>query len=350
MTRRTLHNLGAAPRRSLIGEEAWIASNSSEDDRRQRRSEIMRQNLSHPSQHWLVEEAERRRLAEQSGTDRPPAQLSPRQGPAQHGDRSVYSSTAQIPYSSSYYDKIDKPHQSTKSPTYDKSPKPVIANHTPVNEVVQKPAYDHSRSLRPLPDVIKQTVVERLKSPQRHSYAHPPPSPLQAYELNSSPHYSYSQRGSYSSPGHYHAPQLNNYESNYAVPQKSPSHYATPPSRPLSQSKPQSRSHMIINQPPSRHLLYTSPSYSSLPSSDSNTPLSKSYNNGYSEPIYQNVSHLKSRSPNDPPVPPKNLLYSSPSSPPRDDSHAEQVVSVVNGNQRCAHCQNVLGEHGLTSI
>ena len=67
MTKRTLHNLGAAPKSRLIASQTWIRA---EPKKGAHKSEVVRLSLGTLSENWLVEEAERRRLAKESGHER----------------------------------------------------------------------------------------------------------------------------------------------------------------------------------------------------------------------------------------------------------------------------------------
>ena len=64
MSKPNLHALGATPKQRLRSNEDWIkAEEDKKEEQRRKHAEVMRQQFPNPADHWVVEEAERRRMA-----------------------------------------------------------------------------------------------------------------------------------------------------------------------------------------------------------------------------------------------------------------------------------------------
>ena len=290
LTKAELHQIAAVPRPRF--NDNWIKP-AEERQRRPapRRSEIMRQNINHPGEHWLFEEAERRRLAAQQGTQH----LQKRQDPSQYQyEQQWWPQESQPPsggsngYSVEYsgdsgyglpqrYD-FDEQPQSLSSPAYRTS-------YDGGNR------YDHYGNQPPLvhptPSSTNQTIADPVPSPRyidtpthNHPYSTPKPN---------SPSYHYPP----SSTQQYHYTHSDNAS-------LSPNSYPPYPDQ-------------------------KQPSQVSYPSV---------------EPVHSRTSSQNSEPPPVPPKPPRLLAGS-------DNSQAAEHVIAVSGYQACANCGDALGE--LTS-
>ena len=333
---------------------------------RSRMADVLRQQqtVGGTSQHWVVEEAERRRKAEQSGKERlqklqsrqqqgypaysPPAStaqqrtspprdysLSPQGGGAER----VYSSHQPSPPRSNV----------TTNPT----------NPTHVMEHEERPYNSSPPQPRPIPDSIKQTLIDRVTSPRSPGGSQPAPS---------SSHYAY--------PHQVVNPTYTPSSSPYtALPYSDPSPpdppYSKPPAKPprtlVDPLSPQQQAlgynatystsqTNLYQQSSSHHSTFQQPP----PSSSSPQVITYPYSGGSSNATspyqqQQQQQPLVTASPYDgapyharsgsdgsdraPPVPPKPPRLLSTSS---EESRAEQVT--VSGYQQCAHCEEELGE------
>ena len=146
MTKKKLQNLNAAPKSRM--RDDWIGGDDQshgriDDEHRKhmRRSEIMRREMPNTQDHWLVEEAERRRQREKYGSPDPYNQPIP---PAS--------------------DRLMPPIIDRGS---SRSPPAPNQGATHIMEHVQEPVI--GRPGKPIPEAIKQTLMQRvniqLKSP-----------------------------------------------------------------------------------------------------------------------------------------------------------------------------------------
>lgn len=273
-SRRSLHNLSATPKQRIISGNDWIVSDEErkrqeKQQRLSRHGEIMRQHIPNTSDHWLVEEAERRRRADRSGQDRPNIQSRPTQ--LETGVQPGYWTG-----DDSQYRSYDSDSQSGHSGYY-KTP-------THIMEHTAAPDHDQSRPARPIPDAIKQTLIQRVTNPK--STARSPTSP-------SSPSYPYQP----------YNPQYPSYHSQHSPPtQYSSTSIPYNPDDHYNQNIPQ-------QQAPAYQLSY--------------------YEGGCVPPP-------------EPPVKPPRAPPGHGGVPGSEATHAE-VVSV-SGHQKCAHCEEPLGE------
>ncbi len=286
MTKRSLHNIGATPTRRILTNDAeWIKAEDErkrrDDPRRQqqqqRHSDIMKAAFSNPSQHWVVEEAERRRLAEQTGRERlQKLQSRPTQ-------------PAIIP--SGYNPTKSQPGQSVKEDLYkaEYDMSPVGGSqlyHTPPTHVMEhtEAPTEKSRPHRPIPDAIKQTLLQRTMAPKSPRSQQAPSSP------------NYPPYG----PAYVHQQSPSS-----QYPNQSPSQY------PEDYRYPQS-------------VPYTGPSQGYPPV----TAAPAYYQDDQQQHTY------------DPKVPPAK----PPRSLPVDEGGSRAEVVSVSGHQMCSHCDQQLGE------
>ena len=229
MNKKTLHSLGAAPKSRLMSSEQWIRN---EPKDRPRRSEVIRSSIGSVSEHWLVEEAERRRLAEMRGQERlsyPNRQeqplsedyvnmdvLAPPQGyQLSRLSRSWQGSREQTPSRVSPSRSIggwegSHDQESPQRSQFSYSQKPLNmstfrAPPIPVRVTeVDKPE-DYEKPQRPIPADIKQSLIDRVNTPRGSYSPHQgPSSPVYAHPqvTVSSPSYPYVE----SSPSSHHTP------------------------------------------------------------------------------------------------------------------------------------------------
>ncbi len=239
---------------------------------------------------------------------------------------------------------------------------------THVMEHVERPETgDRSRPSRPIPDSIKQTLIQRVtsptKSPRGPSYSPPDPrtgppsySPQDPQPTQYGPYSTSSSVGPYRSP---HSPQ-----------QVAPSSQYNSHNTPYSQPHPASHTHAPYSHPQSN--------YENVNSAPYRYQDQVPYTGGYSQPggsysdprsAYQDPrsAYPTGGDPRDPrsaypaggdPRDPRSaypaggdprLSQSAPAKPPRsqrDDlgpgPRAEQVI--VNGRQNCSHCERELGK------
>ena len=325
-SRKSLHNLSATPKQKIISGQDWILSD--EERRRQERtsgrvgtggssahhsrhSDIMRQHVPNTSDHWLVEEAERRRRAEKGGQDRPAGVTQSRPHHPNHqsnqpshphtyptspqsispGGRSGYwmgeEGSQPAPQSHRVGGPYDQDVQSSSS-SYSNSRD--YRSPTHIMEHTEAPGgRDWNRPSRPIPEEIKQTLLQRV-SQAKYSQS--------SQSLSST-----------SPPGHTGSGSPNT------------SYPYTPSPAPSYQ--------------------YTSPSQQ--------YPQQYHDQSGYSHPQHQHPysSSYPDVNANQPPAPPTKPPRSTPGvggpvAPPCGHTHAE-VVSV-SGHQKCAHCEEELGE------
>ena len=288
LTKAELHQIAAVPRPRF--NDNWIKP-AEERQRRPapRRSEIMRQNINHPGEHWLFEEAERRRLAAQQGNlqkRQDPSQYQyeqqwwPQESPAPSGGSNGYS--VEYGGDSGYglpqrYD-FDEQPQSLSSPAYRTS----YDGGSRYDRYGNQPPLVH-----PTPTSPNQTIADPVPSPRyidtpthNHPYSTPKPN---------SPSYHYPP----SSTQQYHYPHSDN-----------------------------------ASLSPNSHPPYP----------DQKQPSRVSYPSV--EPVHSRTSSQNSEPPPVPPKPPR-LLASS------ENSQAAEHVIAVSGYQACANCGDALGE--LTS-
>ena len=165
-SKRALHNLGATPRKSVIHSDQWIKPDEPQRPRTSpRSSDVLR--TAPGQQHWVVEEAERRRLAEQTGKER----LQKLQSRQQQG-QSPYEQYRQEGYNRS-------------SPYTGEGMGGVVSNSS-VSPRLQYPygggdtSHDASRMYNP--DTITPTNQSLSQQP-------PPPSSLSSLPSSSSNYY-----------------------------------------------------------------------------------------------------------------------------------------------------------------
>ncbi|CAH1778211.1 unnamed protein product [Owenia fusiformis] len=181
ISRKSLAGMSAVPKPKLKAEQSWVVPEDTrkkqEKERKsQRMSEIMRsENL---NEHWMVQEAERRRLADQNERERltklqnrtalKPMDFSANQNKSpQISPNGGHREKPQPPQSS--------PPQGSPSPT---QPRP--------QEYIERPRSD--RQSRPIPDTIKQTLINRVNSP-RNSVNYSDYQEMMRSEPNSLPGY-----------------------------------------------------------------------------------------------------------------------------------------------------------------
>ena len=327
MSKPNLHALGATPKQRLRSSEDWIkAEEDKKEEKRRKHAEVMRQQFPNPADHWMVEEAERRRMAEQSGRERLQKLQSRQQQIAQAAQHYPQYRSAVDPTSymkPHQYDLSEgntsglSPHaadlyrQTGQSP-HGHSYKPPPPPPTHVMEHIEAPDADRSRPARPIPDTIKQTLIQRVTSPKSLG------------------------RGSSYSP-----PELTT--SQYQQPQR----YNQPASNPAGYSPPTSSQYNKYGEPaPCRYPDsvpytggYSSTTQSSAPgyhpnSSSGYAPVQQQQPSGYHPQAVP--SHYPGTTHDAPIKPPRST---------RDDPTAPRVEQViVNGRQRCSHCEQALGE------
>ena len=149
--KRDLKKINAIPIPRMMANDAWIKP--AEPERKgPRRSEIMRKETTNIQDHWMVQEAERRRLADRNKEERM-AKLQSRQTA---GD-DLYRVPAR-----SYEDLNRLAAEKDNEPAL--QPKYPLRPSTHVMEHVERP--DSSRPSRPIPDDIKQTLISRVAAPK----------------------------------------------------------------------------------------------------------------------------------------------------------------------------------------
>ena len=326
LSKPSLHALGATPKQRLRSSEDWMkAEEEKKEEQRRKHAEVMRQQFPNPADHWMVEEAERRRMAEQSGRERLQKLQSRQQQIAQAAQQYPQYRSAVDP------DAYMKPHQydlsegntsglsphaadlyrQTGQSPHGHSYKPPPPPPTHVMEHVEAPDAERSRPSRPIPDTIKQTLIQRVtspKSPGRASLYSPPEPVTSQYQPSSR----YNEPASY--PAGHNPPTSSQYNQ-YGEPVP----YRYPDSVPYTGG-------------------YSPPSQSSAPGYH---PSTGGYPHG---PPQHTTGYHPQTAPSHHPGPP----HDAPAKPPRsgrDDpgpSRAEQVI--VNGRQRCSHCEQELGE------
>ena len=302
---------------------------------------------------FQVEEAERRRLADQTGRERL-QKLQSRQAQLAQAAQQYpqYRSGLDHPESPTHSAQYAKPHQydlSVNEPSATRLSPNAAALYGPppsqqgphmgappvthVMEHVERPeAGDRSRPSRPIPDSIKQTLINRVTSPTKSpcgpSYS--PPDPRTGPPSYTPPEAQPSQYGPYStgsSGGPYRSP---------TSPQQAPSS--------------QYNSHSPYAQP------HVHAPYSHPQSNYENTVPYRyqdqvPYTGGYNQPAGSypdpRLAYQDPRSAGYPAGGDPRLSQSAPAKPPRsqrDDPapRAEQVI--VNGRQNCSHCERELGK------
>ncbi|XP_013384558.1 LIM and calponin homology domains-containing protein 1 isoform X3 [Lingula anatina] len=255
-------NINAVPKTRLLKSDGWILSEDERQKKQKRRSEIMRKQGFNPQEHWVVQEAERRRLAEQNERER----LQKLQ--SRH--------SAQGP-SNAAHNKIDQePFQ-----TRDDSQK----NWNSLHSEQPQPKRDASPPLKPIPDSIKQSLMDRVSSTERIS---PPRSPTRPTPQ----------------PAHHHLQQ----------PETSQTFRS-----PLIQIQPQQSKPAYQQQ---RWDSQDAPSITSGP---------------------QPMSSRQPPTPEkEPPPPPAKPPRSAPGKESRKEPVDPSVLSV-SGKQKCSHCNKELG-------
>ncbi len=318
--------------------------------------QVMRQQFPNPADHWMVEEAERRRMAEQSGRERLQKLQSRQQQIAAAAQqypqyRSAVSDTAYMkphqydlsegntsslsPHAADLYRQTGQsPHSHAKQP----APPP-----THVMEHVEAPDPDRSRPARPIPDTIKQTLIQRVTSPKSPgraaSYSPPEPGPG-PYQQSPSRH-----KGPAYSGNAFNNPPTSSQYNQYGEP-----------------TMPTTSAYQDGNTTPYRYsdtVPYTGGGYSP-PRTSGYSPPSQSSIAGYHPPTGGYPSGSGYQYPDQQQQPPSSsqvpqhysgpATYEPPIKPPRSSrdaadpgpSRAEQVI--VNGRQRCSHCEQALGE------
>ncbi|KAK2151084.1 hypothetical protein LSH36_376g04010 [Paralvinella palmiformis] len=406
MTRKTLHNLGAAPKSRLMGSEQWIRN---EPKGRGRRSEVIRSSIGSVSEHWLVEEAERRRLAELRGQERlsypnrqepPPIEdginvdiLAPPQGyQLSQLSRSWQGSREQTPSRASPSRSVggwegSREQESPQRSQFSYSQKPLNmstfrAPPVPVRVTeIEKPE-DSDKPRRPIPEDIKQSLIDRVNAQRAPNSPHQgQSSPVYAHPrvTVSSPSYPYVQ--SYPSSHHISSQQssLEHKPQQYprGSPDKSYPNYSGVPSASYpdqpsyqfgyagqQQTFPQSHtSHELCSNTNSPPPITHSPRHSSRPTQSPPKPPhspggpygsaqpnwvqvrgNSSYPAGYHDQPPSSSGSMQStdRAPPVPPKPPRLLSSSS-------EESSEQVVSV-SASKRCSHCEMPLAKCSLLLI
>ena len=318
-SRRSLHNLGATPKQRIISGNEWIVS---EDERKHqerqqrlnRHADIMKQHVPHTSDHWLVEEAERRRVADRAGQDRP-ANLQSR--PTHMGGSAGYWNNGEPgPYHDGSHDTDSQSVISQRSYDQGEGPPRVQAvlyrSPTHIMEHTEVPEQDRSRPPRPIPEAIKQTLIQRVTSPKQSSNRSPsssqgPPSPNFQYSgYGAQPHYQgpvYAKTVQYNPSSQSPFPQSSYPQQAYD--DSPPFHY--PQSVPYTDSAQYQLSSQYVPTDP--------------------TP----------------ADHHQALPPVPPTKPPRVHVQSGSSNQSSGGTRAEAVVSV-SGRQQCAHCDDELGE------
>ena len=327
MSKPNLHALGATPKQRLRSSEDWIkAEEDKKEEQRRKHAEVMRQQFPNPADHWMVEEAERRRMAEQSGRERlqklqsrqqqiaqaaqhypqyrsavdPASYMKPHQYDLSEGNTSGLS-----PHAADLYRQTG---QSPQGHSYKPPPPPP----THVMEHIEAPDADRSRPSRPIPDTIKQTLIQRVTSPKSpgraSSYSPPEPTTSQ-----------------YQQPQRYNQPASN--PAGYSPPTSSQyNKYGEPAPYRYPDSVPYTGGYSPTTQSSAQG--YHPNSSSGYP------PVQQQQPSGYHpqavSPHYPGATH-------DAPIKPPRSTRDDPTAP-----RAEQVI--VNGRQRCSHCEQALGE------
>lgn len=142
-SKKELHSLNAVPKRRTMQSDDWIVPDDELVDveppkPQPRRSEIIRREYSNPQEHWLVEEAERRRLAQQGSQHRHSMHNMYTDGPIKPAD-----------------DLVNRWHDS-------KHRKSVPSN-----------SYGDSAYEKSIPEQIKQTLKERVSGGIRPTHFAP---------------------------------------------------------------------------------------------------------------------------------------------------------------------------------
>ncbi len=315
--------------------------------------QVMRQQFPNPADHWMVEEAERRRVADHAGRERLQKLHSRQAQLAQAAQQFPQYRSAVEPDSAGSYMKPHQfdlsegstsalsPHaadlyrQTGQSPRGGGAPSKPPPTH--VMEHVEAPDPEGSRPARPIPDTIKQTLIQRVTSPKsppgRRAASYSPPEPGPPAYQHHSPTRVYPTS---------HAPSSSQYT---PYSDSVPHSYAAPGPAPTYQDMNASQQHRYPDSTPYNGR----PVAAYSPPSQSSTSGYQSSMGGYpSGPGYSQHSQL----PPGPPVPPYSPpaphhdTGAAPMKPPRaadpGPSRAEQVI--VNGRQRCAHCEQALGE------
>ncbi len=284
MSKKGLMNISAAPSRRLMDSQEWIQPSEEGKPGQMSHGQIMRREIRDPSQHWLVEEAERRRMAEFGTTEGVHRQDIQRSAP-------VADPTVQ--YRAAQGDRNTDPRLSY--PSYSHSPTPAMSTF---------------RS----PD---SQPPELVRPHQAGSYIGP-------YGNVSDPSSSNPAGVSHLWGSQSERELQESHASSVSYPRPAPAStvYTQPPSTVSTHS-----THTAQYADPSWHAS-RGPAPAEMHSSMEDVPAGMT-----------RVQASMEGSGRVPPVPPK---------PPRlleeEESHAEPVVSV-SGMQRCSQCDEYLGEH-----
>ena len=360
MTRKSLQNLSAVPKQKLMGGTDWLKAEEerrksdrqrlldSDDRWRPGHREAMRATHTNPSEHWLVEEAERRRLAQQAGQSRPSTLQTRQPMPAPVTPTPTYSyndSPANDPVVPEQYAAQHTTPVHASPPAHAPPPTHVM-EHTPQPAAAPRPA-------RPIPDSIKQTLIERVSAPRGQA---PPESD---YANLPGPHHSPSQYvpgygdRDYSQPAEY-SPHPASQSPYHRSPEqhRSPEHHHSPPEqRPhYNQRGYDSYDHGqqgYDQRVPDQYNNRRQDSYDRLPTQDSayGHRTQPEYDHRRAD-SYDRVpqDHYDHRGQNP-------AAYTSPQSgpakPPRapvDSSSSRAEQEMVSGHQWCSHCEQKLGQ------
>ena len=348
MTKKSLSSLEAVPRSGLHSGNSWIQkddrSSYSPERKPSRRSQIMQQSLGNSSQHWVVEEAERRRLAEKTGRERL-QKLQNRQSLGSHRELQMdpgYNSyqasygNAQRPIGSSDNLYRGPSTASNSDPVYSKERQPV--NHqlskstSHISGIAAPSEYVSPTASRSNPDLYELAYRSYDKNPGLHATERREYSPryAQNYEHDTAYNRQVLQRPV--SP-----------RSQQQPPSSQSLSFIEPQSH---MPQPQQREHKAFQPYDPRYSggsLEKSPGHVTRRESDTSHSYGGYPNEGYqSRSWYTQDSHHD----NPPPVPtkPSMLGYNRES---QSNQHAEQVV--VSGRQICSHCEQELGKNSIMS-
>ena len=356
--RRSLHQLNQVPRSRF--NENWLNPDASKKPA-QRRSDVMRQ-AAPMAQHWVVEEAERRRLAEQSGKERL-QKLHSRQQQQQQQARDVntpHQSSAQraapnyvnVAPSSEAQPYIEALKQAGVYASPNASSYPAVQSYNPYPVGADQPKYPNGLYTD---DTGYPTNYQRLAAPELASgyqggTTNPQPAAPGAVQHTRLP--PASRHGS--------NPQLT--QSSYPVaPLSSPGAYQPHArlSQPVDNAPSIDTSYSLHTQALSSshsapalaasatgdsgaHSRHTTSSAPAKPprtfSSDSQSAAPDAY---VSSQLQRSPASDSSESAPLPPVPPKSLQLLQAAAA-AGEPLVEQIVAVA-GHQRCAHCHTELG-------
>ncbi|KAK3922898.1 hypothetical protein KUF71_001557 [Frankliniella fusca] len=155
MTRQTLHALSAAPRSKIIATDTWVQA--------KRKPESQRNSNRDHYQHWLIQEAEHRRITEQqqrNATSRKslPSNLSQ----SQNSQSKVQSANGQPSWQYQHSQHQNTMHQISHQhqlPLHTHPPH----SHGPL-QTASPPVPPPPRQEKPLPDAIIQTLTQRVQN------------------------------------------------------------------------------------------------------------------------------------------------------------------------------------------